>query len=114
MSNPFPAGKRPWLRITAAKRAISDLILGKGELAITDTGDVIVGNGANELKNRPALLDQAAAQQTYVTYDGNYLRKNGIAVELPSTGIVITENGDGTLTSTSSAFVDNGNGTISA
>lgn len=113
MSNPFPpTGTRQWTRITNAARAISAVVLGKGELAVTETGKVVAGNGTTPLSGLSPFLTAAEALAQYVTWDGTNLRINGVIIPISCGAAVTTvDNGDGTYTSTGSGAVNNGDGT---
>jgi hypothetical protein len=58
---------RPWRRISAAARALSTTVLGKGELAITETGQLFTGDGTTALKDRDPIPDAASLRATYPT-----------------------------------------------
>lgn len=94
---------RPWKRVSAAARASSNTVLGMGELAVTETGDVFRGNGATALKNLSPLVDAATVAATYAT-----------KAQLGAITTVDNGNGTATITATgSSTTTDNGNGTAS-
>lgn len=115
MSNPFPpAGTRPWTRISNAAKSISAIVLGKGELAVTETGKVVAGNGATQLKNLSPFLTAAEATAQFVTWNGTNLTINGTVIPISGGGtpnpVVATDNGDGNYTLTGTGVTNNGDG----
>lgn len=109
MSNPFLiGGTRPWTRITNAARAVSTIILGRGELALTETGRLVAGNGAAALKDLSPFLTAAEAAAQYVTWDGTYLRLGTVVIPIIGDAVVATASNGGILTLSGSGVTEQG------
>jgi hypothetical protein len=108
-TNPFRSGVRPWTRITNAARALAMGALGAGELAVTETGKVVAGNGTTPLKNLSPFLTQADAVTQFVTWDGTNLRINGTIIPISGgPAVVVDSSTGGVLTLSGSGVTEQG------